>query len=68
MESFIDTNMHFFRNNNLYVYKCIIPENSFYYNGEYCGVKSMASDRIIIVEKCKLTWFKKLNIILNEIF
>lgn len=68
MESFINTSYKPWRNKNLYVYKCIIPENSFYYNGDYCGVKSMASDRIIIVEKCKLTWFKKLKIILNEIF
>lgn len=67
MECFIDTYRRW-GNKKLYVYKCIIPENSFYYNGDYCGVESMASDRIIIVEKCKLTWFKKLKIILNEIF
>lgn len=67
MNSFIDRDLHY-RYKKLYVYKCIIPENSFYYNGDYYGVKSIASDRIIIVEKCKLTWFKKLKIILNEIF
>lgn len=68
MESFIHTHRTHMRNKKLYVYKCIIPEYSCYYNGDYYGVNSMASDRIIIVEKCKLTWFKKLNIILNEIF